>query len=127
MNNEIPVDDAGEIVRPKLVHDKVLPLFGSIFIVFIILVIITAFFILFIINYSKTKPPTAIYQPEISPLPTVSPTLGSDFSSKWATDAAILKIKGNLASLSAEINKIDFSEEKLTIPVFDLNIAIKEK
>ncbi len=44
---------------------------------------------------------------------------------KWASDAGVLKIKSDLASVSGELNTVDLNEPMLLLPNIDLRVTFQ--
>lgn len=66
-------------------------------------------------NFNQPSPLPKVEE-FITPPPKISP---------YATDSGILKLRGDLQKLRADIDSIDIFEPQLSSPNIDLNISIK--
>lgn len=67
--------------------------------------------------FQYTPPPAA---PAPAPAVTIKPV-----SSKYATDAGVLKLRDNLKTIGQSIDSVDLMEPQIAPPALDLNINIK--
>ncbi len=91
-------------------------------------IIILIAFIGILAGISILKRPAPM-QTLITPVPTIIPTttitIVPNTNSKYASDAAFLKLREDLKTLNQEIGTVNFFEPEISPPNIDLNIQIK--